>query len=198
MIECSISSAHPDDRFECLRAEATLGHPFGSAIGTCDQTDGGQWLCDRGVVCSRRLRRRARRPRQRRCGENARLSAQEGANAVTVVADVRNAQERERLVHEANEQLGGLDGLVANVGYGAGGGLSDTTPEIWDDVFAVNVRSHFLTARAACHYLLTTVQSCALGPAPGCLRMTRRRPPRTVYAGTWLSRAPRAAFGLTT
>ena len=55
--------------------------------------------------------------------ETARLCAQEGVKAVTVVADVRDAEECERLVHEAHGQLGGLDGLVANVGYGAGGGL---------------------------------------------------------------------------
>jgi NAD(P)-dependent dehydrogenase (short-subunit alcohol dehydrogenase family) len=27
--------------------------------------------------------------------------------------------------------------------------LADTTPELWDDIFAINVRSHFLIARAA-------------------------------------------------
>ena len=43
----------------------------------------------------------------------------------------------------------GLDGLVLNVGIGAGMGMQGTTPEQWDAVFAVNVRSHFLLAAAA-------------------------------------------------
>ena len=43
----------------------------------------------------------------------------------------------------------GIDGLVCNIGIGAGMGLSGTTAEQWDAVFAVNVRSHFLLAAAA-------------------------------------------------
>jgi NAD(P)-dependent dehydrogenase (short-subunit alcohol dehydrogenase family) len=38
---------------------------------------------------------------------------------------------------------------VCNVGIGLGRGLEGTTAEAWDDVFAVNVRSHFLVSRAA-------------------------------------------------
>jgi NAD(P)-dependent dehydrogenase (short-subunit alcohol dehydrogenase family) len=45
--------------------------------------------------------------------------------------------------------MGGLDGLVLNVGIGAGVGMTGTTAEQWDQVFAVNVRSHFLLAGAA-------------------------------------------------
>lgn len=105
--------------------------------------------------------------------ETARLCAQEGVKAVTVVADVRDAEECERLVHEAHGQLGGLDGLVANVGYGAGGGLSDTTPEIWDDVFAVNVRSHFLTVRAAMPLLADDSAIVFIGSAAGIRAGTR-------------------------
>jgi NAD(P)-dependent dehydrogenase (short-subunit alcohol dehydrogenase family) len=38
---------------------------------------------------------------------------------------------------------------VLNVGIGAGVGLEGTTPELWDAVLAVNLRSHFLVARHA-------------------------------------------------
>jgi NAD(P)-dependent dehydrogenase (short-subunit alcohol dehydrogenase family) len=73
----------------------------------------------------------------------------EGASAHTLVGDVTDAAVCERLVVEAEERLGGLDGLVCNVGIGAGMGLGGTSPEQWDTVFAVNVRSHFLLAAAA-------------------------------------------------
>lgn len=105
--------------------------------------------------------------------ETARLCADEGGETATIIADVRDADQCERLVHQAHTELGGLDGLVANVGYGAGGGLADTTPEIWDDVFAVNVRSHFLTARAAMPLLADDSAIVFIGSAAGIRAGTR-------------------------
>ena len=45
--------------------------------------------------------------------------------------------------------LGGLDGLVCNVGIGLGRGLAETSADEWDLVQSVNVRAHFLLCRAA-------------------------------------------------
>jgi len=73
----------------------------------------------------------------------------EGRRAVVVEADVRDAEACDALVDEAASALGGLDGIVANVGIGAGAGLAGTSATTWDDVFATNVRAHFLLARAA-------------------------------------------------
>jgi NAD(P)-dependent dehydrogenase (short-subunit alcohol dehydrogenase family) len=81
--------------------------------------------------------------------ETARLVEEEGAAAATVIADVGDARDCERVVDEAAGALGGLDGIVLNVGIGGGLKLEGTTPEIWDRVFAVNLRSHFLIARRA-------------------------------------------------
>src|SRR4051794_41195518 len=72
-----------------------------------------------------------------------------GRAAPVLVGDVREPEVCERIVAEAVAALGGLDGVVLNVGIGAGGGLAGTSGEDWDDVFAVNVRSHFLVGRAA-------------------------------------------------
>jgi len=73
----------------------------------------------------------------------------EQASAAAVVADVRRPSDCERLVAEASAALGSLDGLVLNVGIGMGRGLAGTDSQTWDDVFAVNLRSHFLIVRAA-------------------------------------------------
>ena len=55
-----------------------------------------------------------------------------------------------RMVDETFAALGGLDGLVLNVGIGAGGHwLEGTTAESWDKTFAINIRSHMLTVKAA-------------------------------------------------
>lgn len=53
------------------------------------------------------------------------------------------------VVEWASGVLGGLDGLVLNVGIGLGRGVQGTSVEQWDQVFDVNVRSHFLTLKAA-------------------------------------------------
>lgn len=72
-----------------------------------------------------------------------------GGNGFAIGADVTSAEACAMAVAEATELLGGLDGLVLNVGTGLGRGLSNTTADQWDQTFAVNVRSHFLLCQAA-------------------------------------------------
>jgi NAD(P)-dependent dehydrogenase (short-subunit alcohol dehydrogenase family) len=86
-------------------------------------------------------------------GETADQVRAEGADAVTIVADVGEPTEIERMVAEAREGLGGLDGLVANVGIVAGWGLDHTSAGDWDRVFQVNVRAHYL----ACKHVLAVM-----------------------------------------
>jgi NAD(P)-dependent dehydrogenase (short-subunit alcohol dehydrogenase family) len=81
--------------------------------------------------------------------ETAEWIARDGGRAEVLVGDVSDARTCERLVEETVERLGGLDGVVCNVGIAGGMGLEGTTPEVWDTVMNVNVRSHFLVARAA-------------------------------------------------
>lgn len=81
--------------------------------------------------------------------ETARRVQHEGVDAVTILADVANPAEIQRMVSEAAAGLGGLDGLVANVGIVGGWGLDHTSPEDWDRVFAINVRAHYLTCKHA-------------------------------------------------
>jgi NAD(P)-dependent dehydrogenase (short-subunit alcohol dehydrogenase family) len=78
------------------------------------------------------------------------LATREGGRAFAISADASKEEDVTRMVDEAERALGGIDGLVLNVGIGAGGPwLSGTTPEMWDRVFAVNIRSHMLAVRAA-------------------------------------------------
>jgi NAD(P)-dependent dehydrogenase (short-subunit alcohol dehydrogenase family) len=73
----------------------------------------------------------------------------EGGRAAVLVGDVADPDTASSCIGEAAGALGGLDGLVLNVGIGRGFRLSGTTAEDWDAAFAVNVRAHFLAARAA-------------------------------------------------
>ncbi len=52
-------------------------------------------------------------------------------------------------VASALAALGGLDGVVLNVGIGLGRGIVGTTLEEWETTFDVNLRSHYLTLQAA-------------------------------------------------
>jgi NAD(P)-dependent dehydrogenase (short-subunit alcohol dehydrogenase family) len=79
----------------------------------------------------------------------ARLVEAEGATAAVIVADVADPLACARLVTDSVAALDGLDGLVLNVGFGLGRGLTGTTAEQWDETFAVNTRAHFLISAAA-------------------------------------------------
>ncbi len=67
-----------------------------------------------------------------------------GSEPVVVVADAASEEGAGSMFEAAREGLGGLDGVVMNLGIGAGLGLRGTSAEDWDRVMAVNLRSHFL------------------------------------------------------
>lgn len=79
----------------------------------------------------------------------AALVMEAGGQAVVIEIDVSDPVACSEMVDESIHALGRLDGLVLNVGIGAGQWLTGTEPEQWDAVFDVNVRAHFLTCRAA-------------------------------------------------
>jgi NAD(P)-dependent dehydrogenase (short-subunit alcohol dehydrogenase family) len=79
----------------------------------------------------------------------AALVVAEGAKAAVIPADVSDPAACASLVSDSAAALGGIDGIVMNVGIGAGVGLTRTSVEEWDLVANVNVRAHFLVAAAA-------------------------------------------------
>jgi NAD(P)-dependent dehydrogenase (short-subunit alcohol dehydrogenase family) len=81
--------------------------------------------------------------------QTAALVRAEGQRAAVVLADIAVPEACAAVVTEAEAALGGLDGLVLNVGFGLGRGLAGTSAAQWDEVFAVNTRAHFLVAAAA-------------------------------------------------
>lgn len=83
----------------------------------------------------------------------AALVKAEGASAEVIVADVRDPEQCERLVTDAVTAFGGIDGVVLNVGIGAGVGLDGTSADDWDLVSDINLRAHFLICKAAKSHL---------------------------------------------
>jgi NAD(P)-dependent dehydrogenase (short-subunit alcohol dehydrogenase family) len=86
---------------------------------------------------------------ERAAEATAALVRDDGGEALVVVGDVSDPDVCGEVVAQSHGEMGGLDGLVCNVGIGGGGGLEHTDAATWDRVFDVNTRSHFLLARAA-------------------------------------------------
>ena len=77
------------------------------------------------------------------------LCEREGGRALALEADAAQEDDVRRMFEQAGDGLGGLDGVVLNVGIGAGFGLAGTSVEDWDRVLAVNLRAHFLGCKEA-------------------------------------------------
>ncbi|MET0333193.1 MAG: SDR family oxidoreductase, partial [Rhizobacter sp.] len=73
----------------------------------------------------------------------------EGGTAHAEVADVSDVAGIAPLVQRAAQTLGGLDGLVLNVGISHGLPFNKITPETWEKEYAVNLRSHMFFSQAA-------------------------------------------------
>lgn len=66
-----------------------------------------------------------------------------------LAGDASDEDDARANVEAASSELGGLDGLVLNVGVSGGMGMAGTGAADWDRVMAVNVRSHFLAVKHA-------------------------------------------------
>jgi NAD(P)-dependent dehydrogenase (short-subunit alcohol dehydrogenase family) len=78
---------------------------------------------------------------------------QYGTKVLQIQADVRDLAAMQSAAERTNRELGGIDIVVANAGYVAWHSFEDGTPQLWHDVFDVNVHGVFNTAKAAIPFL---------------------------------------------
>lgn len=105
----------------------------------------------------------------------------EGGSAVPVALDVTDENSVQRAFDRAEAEIGVVDTVIANAGIEHSGSVFDITADQFDQVFAVNVRGVFLTAREAARRMQEagqaergrivlvssiTGQSCAAGILP--------------------------------
>jgi NAD(P)-dependent dehydrogenase (short-subunit alcohol dehydrogenase family) len=76
-----------------------------------------------------------------------------GGRAVAVAGDLREASACARVVEEAAAALGRLDVLVNNAGATREVAFAETTPELFDELFDLNIRGYVLCAHAALAWL---------------------------------------------
>lgn len=77
-----------------------------------------------------------------------------GAEAVAAVADVSRAEGAEEMVRAALDAFGRVDILVNNAGIARDRYLTKMSEEEWDEVLRVNLKSQFLTCRAAVPHMM--------------------------------------------
>jgi NAD(P)-dependent dehydrogenase (short-subunit alcohol dehydrogenase family) len=76
-----------------------------------------------------------------------------GGQAIFRRADVSVEADCRALIDATVGHYGRLDVLVNNVGLSTRGNLEDTTVELWDRIFATNVRSAFICMQQAVRYM---------------------------------------------
>lgn len=77
-----------------------------------------------------------------------------GAEAIFVSADMSRPDECARAVEAGLERFGTINGLVNAAASSARGTLIDTTPELFDSLFATNVRGPFFMMQGVVRHLL--------------------------------------------
>ena len=86
--------------------------------------------------------------------ETAAQIRQAGGTAHVVQGDLAKVAQCRRIVDEAVAALGGLDVLVNNGGITRSVDFTDTTEEIYNEVFDINIRGYFFCAQQAVPHLL--------------------------------------------
>ena len=74
---------------------------------------------------------------------------EEGGRAFSIEADVTAEQDVARMIEEAHRTMGGLDGMVLNVGTFGKVGLDGVSAEEWNRIYDVNVRGPMFCCRQA-------------------------------------------------
>src|ERR1700738_3337508 len=79
--------------------------------------------------------------------ETVKIIASEGGNAAAFTADVSRAGDVEAMVAACLKAYGRIDVLDNNVGIAEMGSVVEVSEADWDRVFAVNLKSAFLTRK---------------------------------------------------
>jgi len=95
------------------------------------------------------------------CGRNQQAGAAQvdklraaGCETWFVAADFSDPTSCERVIAEAESRFGTLHGLVNCAGMSDRGTILDTTPQLFDAIFAVNVRAPFFLMQAAIRLMI--------------------------------------------
>ncbi len=110
-------------------------------------------------------------------GEGAKaVAASLGPSAIGLAVDVSSRSDTEAMIDAAIRAFGGLDILVNNAGYThRNGPMLDVTEDVYDRIFAVNVKALYLAAQVAVPefrkrgggVIINTASTAGIRPRPG-------------------------------
>ena len=85
-----------------------------------------------------------------------------GSQALLVTGDLRDESHCRSIVRNALMRFGRVDILVNNAGVSHRGTIEDTSIELWDEIFAVNVRAPFLLCQEAVRHMKDRHSGCII------------------------------------
>lgn len=90
--------------------------------------------------------------------ETAKQLKDKGNYVLNIKADVSDNKSVDRMFYEIENNFGGVDILINNVGISLQKLFTDTTEEEWDRIFTVNVKGVFNCSRRAIPYMINKKQ----------------------------------------
>lgn len=84
---------------------------------------------------------------------NVKAEMPHNIKVLTMIANLENVGEAEKVVEDVASVCGGIDLVVNCAGLSHKGGFETVTPELWDRIFAVNAKAPFFICKAALPYL---------------------------------------------
>jgi NAD(P)-dependent dehydrogenase (short-subunit alcohol dehydrogenase family) len=106
------------------------------------------------------------------------IAAASGRDVTAMRADVSDPDDVAGVVASALSRFGSVEHLVNNAGVVSIAPLTDTAPEVWDRILAVNLRGTFLMTRAVLPHMLRA----AAGSIVNIASQAGKRPNRYIAA----------------
>jgi hypothetical protein len=98
---------------------------------------------------------------ERGAGVKAALE-KKGVQSVFVQADLAKVEDARRVIAACDKEFGRIDALVNSAAITDRGTIWDTSPELFDTMFAINVRAPFFLMQDALHLMRKTKNSGAI------------------------------------
>jgi NAD(P)-dependent dehydrogenase (short-subunit alcohol dehydrogenase family) len=90
-----------------------------------------------------------------------------GSQALLVTGDLRDEFHCRSIIRNALARFGRVDILVNNAGVVHRGTIEDTSTELWDEIFEVNVRAPFLLCQEAVRHMKDRQSGCIVNIGSG-------------------------------